>query len=342
MGELLLTGATGMVGREVLARAVTDDRFERIHCLVRPTQAESAQRRLSAVLRGLGLAPDRRVRAVPGDITNRGLGLGPRSLRGVTHIVHGAATVAFDNPLETARRINVDGTGHVLDVARRLPHLERVDTVSTCYIAGRRTGLVAETDLDHTAGFRNTYERTKYEAELMLRTAGRELPITVHRPSIVVGDSRTGATGAWKVLYWPLKVISRGWLPVIPYDPDATLDIVPVDFVADAILALSRDAATVGGTFHLAAGPGRDITVGEMLAHVFALMDRRKPVRVPPAVFRRVVRPALMLVPDERVRRTLHQGLVYRPYLELRVQFDTTRADAALAPHRLACPAVRD
>jgi thioester reductase-like protein len=138
-------------------------------------------------------------------------------------------------------------------------------------------GVILESDLEHHAGFHNTYEQTKYEAELLLREAMAELPIAVHRPSIVVGDSRTGQTGAWKVLYWPLKVIARGWLPVIPYDPDSTLDIVPVDFVADAVLALARDPGTVGGTFHLAAGPDRDTTTGEMFPRVFRMLSRRPP-----------------------------------------------------------------
>lgn len=343
MSTLLLTGATGMVGREILARAAADPRFERVLCLVRGAKGQSPQARLDALSARLGLAAG--PVAVAGDVAVEGLGLSTedrRALDDVTHVVHCAATVSFDHPLAEARRINVEGTRAVVDLCRRLSRLERLDAVSTAYVAGRRDDLVREADLAHGRGFHNTYEQTKHEAEVLLRAAMGDLPIAVHRPSIVVGDSRTGQTGAWKVLYWPLKVIAKGWLPVIPYDPEGRLDIVPVDFVADAVMALSRDAGTLGRTFHLAAGPGRDATAEELTRVVFRRIGRRRPLRVPPAWWRHAVRPAMMLLPSRRLRRTLERGLVYRPYLELRLRFDTAEADAALAPQGVRCPRVLD
>jgi thioester reductase-like protein len=344
MSTILLTGATGMVGREVLARLVSDSATERVLCLVRPNDA-APQERLDALLRKVGHTPSPRIRAVPGDVTEPELGLdagGRAALREVTGAVHCAASVSFDLPLEEARRINVAGTERVVALARTLPRLGRLDAVSTAYVAGCRSDLVLERDLDHDAGFHNTYEQTKHEAEVLLRRAMGDLPIAVHRPSIVVGDSRTGRTGAYKVLYWPLKVVARGFLPVIPYDPDGRLDIVPVDYVADAILALSRDPATVGGTFHLAAGAARDTTMAELTAAVFRRLGRRPPLRVSPAWWRRAVRPLMMAAPSSAVRRTLRSGLVYRPYLELRSRFDTRLADAALGAAGLSCPRVLD
>jgi long-chain acyl-CoA synthetase len=338
---LLLTGATGMVGREVLRRAAQDPRYRRVLCLVRPGSDRSAEDRLRDLADRLGVDGSR-LTALPGDVSEPGLGVGPQDIADVTQVIHCAATVSFDLPLEQARRINVTGTRNVIEVCRALPRLHRLDAVSTCYVAGRREGMILESDLEHDAGFHNTYEQTKYEAELLLREAMADLPIAVHRPAIVVGDSRTGQTGAWKVLYWPLKVIARGWLPVIPYDPGSTLDIVPVDFVADALLALAADPGTLGGTFHLAAGPQRDTTTGEMFPRIFRMLHRRAPLRVPPVVFRNVVRPVLMVIPDRRLRRTLQAGLVYRPYLELRLQFDTTQADGFLEPAGVRCPAVLD
>jgi nucleoside-diphosphate-sugar epimerase len=266
----------------------------------------------------------------------------PAGLADVTHVMHCAATVAFDHAIADARCINVGGTRNTLEVCRRLPRLERLDAVSTCYVAGRRADLVHEQDLLDAYGFNNTYEQTKYEAELELRAAMTELPIAVHRPSIVVGDSRTGKTGAFKVLYWPLKVIARGWLPIVPYDPDARLDIVPVDFVTSGILALSRDRTTIGRTYHLAAGPDCDTTLETLAAHLATRFGRRLPMRVRPAWWQRVVRPALMMMPAPSLRRTLRSGLVYRPYLQMRLRFDTTQAAQVLAPLELRCPRVVD
>jgi thioester reductase-like protein len=327
-----------MVGREILARAALDDRFDRVICLVRPPVD-----RIAGLLAAHGVARTGHVSGVAGDLTEPDLGLSALSIvRGVTHVIHCAATVSFDQPLPEARRINVGGTRGVLDLCRRLPALERIDAVSTCYVAGRCGGLAREADLEHDRGFHNTYEQTKYEAEQLLRAAMRELPIAVHRPSIVVGDSRTGRTGSWKVLYWPMKVLARGWLPIVPYDPLGRLDIVPVDFVASAIIHLTHDAGALGRTFHLAAGPGRDTTLGALAERLSGRLGRRRPFRVRPSWWRRVIRPGLMLLPSKPLHRTLRSGLVYRPYLELRVQFDTTNADAALQPAGIRCPPVLD
>lgn len=333
-----------MVGREVLARLCRDPRHERVLCLVRPSGGESAQARLDAVLGKVGeVAAPERVVAIAGDVVQPELGLSREArtaLAGVQRIVHCAASVSFDLPLEESRMINVIGTERMLALARTLPRLERFDAVSTTYVAGLRDDVVREADLEHDRGFHNSYEQSKHEAEQLLRRAMADLPIAVHRPSIVVGDSRTGKTGAWKVLYWPLKVIARGLLPVLPYDPECRLDIVPVDFVADAILALADDPTTLGGTFHLAAGPGRDASMADFMAAVFRKLGRRPPLRVRPLAWRKVVRPALARLPSKKLRRTLRTGLAYRPYLELRLRFDTTEADRALSRTSVKCPAV--
>ena len=324
-----------MVGREILSRAAIETRYDRVLCLVRPPLD-----RFAAILAAHGLGHARHVAAVAGDVTEPGLGVPLSALAGVTHVIHCAATVAFDAPLAEARRINVGGARNVLDVCRRLPGLERLDAVSTCYVAGRRDDLVKEQDLSDAHGFDNTYEQTKYEAEMELRAAMRDVPIAVHRPSIVVGDSRTGRTGSFKVLYWPLKVIARGWLPIVPYDPDARLDIVPVDYVTTAVLTLARDRETIGRTYHLAAGPACDTTAGALAAHVAERFGRRLPVRVRPIWWQRLVRPALMLLPAPELRRTLRTGLIYRPYIQMRLRFDTTQATACLAPQGVNCPPV--
>jgi long-chain acyl-CoA synthetase len=337
MPTLLLTGATGMVGREILSRAAAGGRFDRIFCVVRPPLD-----RFASLLADQGITNAPHVTALAGDVTEPDLGTSVAALADVTHVIHCAATVSFDHPLEEARRINVGGTRTVLGVCRRLPRLERLDAVSTCYVAGRRSDLVREADLADAHGFNNTYEQTKYESELELRAAMKDLPIAVHRPSIVVGDSRTGKTGAFKVLYWPLKVIARGWLPIVPYDPDAQLDIVPVDYVTSAILALSADPATIGSTFHLAAGPGRDTTLGTLAQHLSARFGRRLPLRVRPMWWQRLVRPALMMMPAPALRRTLETGLVYRPYLQMRLRFDTTETRNRLDPRGVKCPRVVD
>ena len=112
--------------------------------------------------------------------------------------------------------------------------------------------------------------------------------------------------------------------------------------VTSAILALSRDQATIGSTYHLAAGPGRDTTLGTLAEHLAVRFGRRLPLRVRPVWWQRVVRPALMMLPAPALRRTLQTGLVYRPYLQLRLRFDTTGTRNTLDPQGVRCPRVVD
>src|SRR5207249_2624688 len=126
----------------------------------------------------------------------------------VSEIYHSAACTRFDQKLEQARRINLKGTENVLNFARRARqsgNFMRLHHVSTAYIAGNRTGVIKEDDLDYGQDFFNTYEQSKYETELMLERARAEVPITIYRPSIIVGDSRTGRTLHFFVLYEPMK-----------------------------------------------------------------------------------------------------------------------------------------
>src|SRR5207247_7558545 len=121
----------------------------------------------------------------------------------VGRVIHCAASISFTLPLAEAREINVTGTRRVLELAHELPQLERFVHVSTAYVAGRSPNAFGE---QHVGGsdFRNTYERTKLEAEVVVGAA-EELPTAIVRPSIVVGEADSGWTSAFNVLYWPLQ-----------------------------------------------------------------------------------------------------------------------------------------
>ena len=150
--------------------------------------------------------------AIAGDLTAPRLGLGERHdeiAAGVGTVIHSAASVAFDLPIEEARAINVEGTRRVLDFAGAVPDLQRVAYVSTAYVAGDRRGTVYEDDRE-TGTFRNSYERSKHEAEAVVRSS--TLPWTIARPSIIVGESTTGWTASFNVLYGPLRAFAAGRL----------------------------------------------------------------------------------------------------------------------------------
>ena len=103
---------------------------------------------------------------------------------------------------ELALRVNVGGTRNVLEFARSMPHLRHFHHVSTCYVAGKREGVILETELRHDAGYRNFYEESKYLSEEEVDSFKNELPITIHRPAVVCGDSRTGETAKYDGVYY--------------------------------------------------------------------------------------------------------------------------------------------
>ncbi len=345
-GALLLTGATGFVGTELLVRELQHgDRH--IYALVRAGSEQEATRRLHATLRdALGSAEPyaARVTAVAGDLERPRLGLRPDRARAlaaaVGEIVHGAASVSFELSLERSRAINVAGTRRMLELAercRRNGGLRRFTYISTAYVAGEHRGVFREGDLDVGQRFRNPYEQSKFEAEQLVRSAGEHLPVTVVRPSIIVGDSASGWTASFNVLYWPLRALHRGAYPILPARRGAPVDVVPVDYVADAICALSRLPAAAGATFHLTAS-GRASSIGELLDLAAARLDCRRPPLVGPALYRRALHPLLLRAGPRRRRRFLRATEAYLPYFAMRVRYDDSAARAALGPALAPAP----
>jgi thioester reductase-like protein len=330
---ILLTGATGFVGMAVLARLLAAG--HEVHCLIRAGDDAEADSRLRAVLSRVEAPSTGRAVAIAGDLTAPRLGLGERHdeiAARVSTVIHSAASVAFDLPIEEARAINVEGTRRVLDFAAAVPGLRRVAYVSTAYVAGNRRGTVYEDDRE-PGTFRNSYERSKHEAEGLVRSS--TLPWTIARPSIVVGESTTGWTASFNVLYGPLRAFDAGAYPVLPARRRSPVDVVPVDYVADAVAALAHHPEAEGGTFHLTAGANTS-TVGEIMALAKGRFDRRAPRLVPPRTYRKLVHPLLLRRVAPSTRRLLERSEVYFPYFAMRLRFDDARSRALLAPMGIA------
>jgi thioester reductase-like protein len=337
-GGVLLTGATGFVGMELLARYLerTD---RRIYALVRGASEREVAARLKRTLLCLFGADHpyaERVVVVRGDITRPGLGLGSKRdqlAERVSEIVHGAASVSFQLGLEDLRQINVEGTRRVLEFAERADArggLRRFSYISTAYVAGEHAGCFSEDELDVGQRFRNAYEQSKFEAECLVTRARRRLPVTVLRPSIIVGERDSGWTQSFNVLYWPLRVYARGAYTVLPARRDAPVDVVPVDYVADAIFALSQAREAEGATFHLTAGAHAS-SVGELVELASAFFERPPPRLIEPSLYRHVVHPLLVRgIRDERSRRALKRSEVFFPYFAARARYDDRRSRVAL------------
>ena len=352
--RVLLTGATGFLGREVLHALLGTRPEARIVLLARGAAEQSATERVEAIL-ARRYGPDerepvrRRVEVLDADTSAPRCGLSERAWAaaadGVTRIIHAAAAVRFDAPAEEARRANTGGARNLLDLgleALRRGALLSYSHVSTAFVAGERHGLVREEELDCGQRFRNTYERTKFEAEILVRERMQDLPAAILRPSIVVGDSRSGVTTSFHTMYWPLRVYAQRRWRIVPGRPETPIDIVPVDFVAAATAHLAFAPGARGRTLHLCAGPARSTTVGEIAGAAARFFHVPPPRFVEPNVFLSLLRPLLFATMWGPRRRILRNGAFYRPYLNMRLEFDTTQADALLAPAGIQPPKVMD
>ena len=344
---IFLTGATGFLGMELLARYL-ERSDATVYALVRADSDAQAQERIDQAVGRMLPDPEPylgRAVAVRGDILKPGLGLPPRMRAQLAEaadtVVHGAASVSFSLPLAESRAINVHGTSHILNFAhlasRRGDGLRRFAYISTAYVAGDHRGVFGERDLQMDQTFRNPYEQTKYEAEQLVRGHADDLPTQIFRPSIVVGEEDTGWTPAFNVIYWPLKAFARGAYKAVPARRKAPVDVVPVSYVADSIFELTHRDAASGTTYNLAAGDQAS-TVGELLEMSSDYFGRRRPFVIPPKPYRSLVHPLLVKRADERRRRALENSEVFFPYFGMRVRYDTVNAAAGLAGTSIRVP----
>ena len=314
---MLLTGYPGFIGRRLADRLV--EAGAGVTALVEPRMGPAARE-----------ASGGRVEVVEGDIAQRRLGLADADwdrLTEVRHVFHLAAVYDLGVPLELAQRVNVDGTGNVLELCRACSRLERFNYVSTAYVAGVRRGVVYEHELTLGQDFKNHYESTKFQAEVWVRQELDRVPTTIYRPAIVVGDSRTGETQKFDGPYFLLRVISwceRHGLPIPQFGrSNAPFNVVPVDFVLDAMLAGALEPAAAGQTFHLV--DPEPVTAAELLRILAEAYSGRAPgYRLPSrlvasALRAPAVRKAFGGAPRESIR-----------YLNHPVRFDVRRASDVL------------
>ncbi|KLO41940.1 SDR family oxidoreductase [Mycobacterium nebraskense] len=278
---VLMTGFPGFLGSSLLPGILKRTGDSAI-CLVQPKFGTLAQRRV-AELSAAEPFLEGRIQLVEGDITQPGLGVAADTLTEVTEAWHLAAAYDLAVPRDVAVRVNVNGTRNVLDALERCPRLTRLHYFSTCYVSGRYAGPFSEDDLEVGAPFNNHYEETKNLAEADVRwhmSAG--MPATIYRPSIVVGDSRTGQTqkfdGPYFVMQWLLRQPRYAILPMVG-DPTTTrVNVVPRDFIVDAVGYLSGLSVSEGRTYQLA--DPRPLTVDEM-ADTLAQATGRELIKVP-------------------------------------------------------------
>ena len=338
--SILITGGTGTLGRELVAR-FADGSGAAVIVLSRGYVAAGVAPAATYLRGDLGQGPS--------------LGLASEDVarlrETVTDIVHCAADTTFNRPLAVARLANVDGTRSVLDFARGCPRLERMACYSTVYVAGRATGCFGETDVGGADGFVNSYEQSKAEMEAVVREAMEDLPIGLYRLSTIIGDSRTGAVSGFNAVHHALRLLYQGLAPMVPGQASALVDLIPVDFAADAAHALFEDAFTPGRTYHICAGARGSATLGALLDATMVGFERHRPAWRK----RSIARPALVELDtyelfvrsvEEAGNEVLLQATravqAFAYQLAYPKVFDARQAAAVLSPRGIQAPAVLD
>ncbi|MGI8846469.1 MAG: SDR family oxidoreductase [Thermoleophilaceae bacterium] len=331
MRHALLTGFPGFIGRRLVKRLLDDAGELRVTAVVEGRMAEEAER-LAAPWNG-------RLEIVIGDIADPHLALSDaeweRLTGSVDTVFHLAAIYNLAVPLELAERVNVGGTGNVLDLCAACDGLERLVYVSTAYVAGRRLGTVYEHELVLGQEFKNHYERTKFQAEAWVRERMGDIPTTILRPAIVVGDSQTGETEKFDGPYYLLRSVAqaqRHGRPTVQLGrEDAPFNVVPVDYVVASMAAAASDDAMIGQTLHLV--DPEPLSAAALLVALSQEYAGRAPQgRLPAWILDFVLRfaPVRKLLSD-----TPRESIAY---LNHPVRFDTRSAVALLEPHGLRPP----
>lgn len=250
--RVLVTGFPAFTARRMIAKLLASDPTADLRVLARAKFAAEAQELLARLPGG------DRARVVVGDVCDMDLGLSSTEYQALTAeltTIHHLAGIYYQGvDASTARRVNVAGTRGIVELARDCGRLRRLVHWSTVQVSGKRRGVVLEDELDESQSFHNAYEETKFDAERIAREAMRHLPVTVLRPGVIVGDSRTGEIDKFDGPYYLVVLIATNALQVhlpLPGRGTAPMHLVPIDFVVDAAYALSVDPRAAGKTVHL-------------------------------------------------------------------------------------------
>jgi len=330
---IFITGFPGFIAQRLIKRFLEINPNEKFYALIEPRM-----RTLAENVRGEIKAVDA-VTLVEGDITKPDMGLSGSTLDDVlnntTYALHLAAIYVLSVPRELAWKVNVDGTRYVLDFLEKMKNLKRFGYISTCYVAGERIGTIYEKELEKGQKFKNFYEETKYEAEVLVRKRLDRIPTVILRPSIVVGDSVTGDIPKFDGPYFALELIRRFRKFKIPVlhigSANNPCNIVPVDFVVNATVDLLKNDQAVGHTCQLA-DPTPPL-YEDILSEFCKLWDGHKihihlPQGLADFLWNRLGFGKLTGVPKESIR-----------YFKYNVCFDTTNTQKF---SQVKCPSFKD
>lgn len=290
---ILLTGAAGVLGQSLI-------------------DALAPHHRLICLMHRNGIADDR-VDLLRGDVTQPRFGLDAPSFEALAEridwIVHSAAVTRLEGQGDDIERVNVDGTRHVLELAR----------LADCPLYHISTAFVHDCDYFEGAGPGTAYELSKRKAEGLVRDSG--VAASIFRPSIVIGDSNTGHMPSFQGFHLTAGLVASGVLPVIPSPPEALVDVIARDVAAQAIRH-ALDRGLLGREFFLSSGRQAP-TVAELVAVIGdAVVAQGRSFKAPrcvhPDVFDRLLKPVFLPMVNVELRQALLRAAAMCRYVSLR------------------------
>ncbi len=332
----LITGFPAFTARRMIAKLAAAEPEANLFVLAQAKFADDAQRLIAALPARAGTCE-----ILVGDVCDMDLGLSSgeyRALRkDVTWIEHLAGVSFAGVDAATAKRVNVEGTRAIFDLARDATRLERVVHWSTALVSGQRNGRFYEDELEVGQKFHNPLERSKYEGERLARAAMRSMPVTVIRPGVIVGDSTTGEIDRFDGPYYLMGLIANNAssvrLPLLGRG-DAPLHLVPIDYVIDAACHVARAPDAAGKTFHIV--DPAPLTARQVFDGVAVHANTAQPRgSIPRPLARAVLR-------TPGLARLARGPLAFVDLLDHTVHYDQTNTARALAGSPIRCPALAD
>jgi len=264
MKYILITGATGFVGINIVCRLLEENNTY-LYLLARDAGTNTATTRMHNILKTYYADTEEfnnvlnRIEIISGDITEDKLGISNDKWNELSQkiniIYHSAATIHFNLPYNEAYQINVLGTKRVLNFAEQCYKnrvLQVMNHISTAYVGGKIFRTFFEHELSIGQEFANTYEKTKFEAEILTNEyINRGLPIIVYRPSIIAGNSISGVITKGAIIFEFINQFSTHTYKEFICNEDSSLNIIPIDYLIEAMIHISMEKNNTGKTFHV-------------------------------------------------------------------------------------------
>lgn len=335
------TGFPGFISNQLIREVLRRNEGKgTVYVLVLPSMADKAEAERASIVGDLNL-DESQFEIITGDITVSGLDIVPEKAdqleNTVTHVFHLAAIYDLAVPKDIAYRVNVEGTKNVNEWVKKLKNIQRYTYFSTAYVAGKREGILYEDELIKPPGFKNFYEETKYEAEVLVDSLKSDIPVTIIRPGIVKGHSKTGETIKFDGPYFIMNFIDRlGFMPFLPKlgTGETVVNLVPVDYIIEATTYLTFAEIGSGKTYHLT--DPKPYKVSELYEMMMFELLKKQPVGSVPLSL------AKAGLHFRGLRRYLGVEKEALDYFTWKGRFDSSQAQDDLKDSGIVCPDFRD